>query len=190
MTAAANASLASVRLGGRTYPVKTVPTCRTCSSPKRRLIEEALVRGEAPGTIAQTLPDAGVTATNISNHFKRGHLPLVEAAADFAEDDARQRGEALEPVATAMAGDLTFARAVLGRALARVVSGAEEPSIRDGLAAEALLAKFDRRDGDTDYRHAFMAAMSVAGNILDAESFERFTTALSRHPSVAPAPSR
>ena len=81
------------RVGGRSYPAKVVLQCKTCTSPYRTQIENALLKSYGYAAIVKSLPeDANLNERNIMEHFQRGHLPLDESVRRVViEEDARER---------------------------------------------------------------------------------------------------
>jgi hypothetical protein len=138
-----NADLES-NVQGHPYALVSVPNCRTCQSPLRPDIERALVTGRSYSGIARQFPQAGLSARNIGEHFRRGHLPVRdEALRRLAEERATQIARDIDEGAGVVVDQVLFARAVVQRSFERLALGDAEPDIREGLAAARLLADFD-----------------------------------------------
>jgi len=143
VTTNGNADLES-SVQGQPYALVSVPNCRTCQSPLRPDIERALVTGRSYSGIARQFPEAGLSARNIGEHFRRGHLPVRdEALRRLAEERAAQIARDIDEGAGIVVDQVLFARAVVQRSFDRMASGDAEPDIRQGLAAARLLADFD-----------------------------------------------
>lgn len=187
MPAASNQSVASISVGGREYPLVSEPTCRTCQSPHRRFIEAEAVAGVAWHAIVDRLPDnAGLTARNLSDHFRNQHLPVAaEGVRLLAERDAHEVGETVALGANGVADYLNFARQVVGRVNRRVVSGEVEPSVNDAIRAAQLLSQYDVREEETapqDYVRGFVIYCEVAQELMGPDLFRDFVHRLARHP--------
>lgn len=143
MTMNGNADLEST-VRGQPYALVSVPNCRTCQSPLRPDIERALVTGRSYSGIARQFPEAGLSARNIGEHYRRGHLPVRdEALRRLAEERAAQIARDIDEGAGVVVDQVLFARAVVQRSFERLASGDAEPDIREGLAAARLLTDFD-----------------------------------------------
>lgn len=145
MPAPANASLARIEVAGRSYPVVTESRCRVCSSEQRERIEEETVSGKPWHAVAAALdPDAGINARNVRDHFANGHLPVKAATVQaLADRQAHQRGEVVEQAVTVAVDFLDFCRTVVGDVNKQVLTGETRPTVRDALAASALLAQYE-----------------------------------------------
>lgn len=187
MPAASNQSVASINVGGREYPLVSEPTCRTCQSPHRRLIEAEAVAGVAWHAIVDRLPDdAGLTARNLSDHFRNQHLPVAaEGVRQLAERNAREVGEVVAAGAQRLVDYLDFARSVVGRVNDRVLAGEVEPSVGDAIRAAQMLLQHDAQpQGPTnnDYVQGFVIYCEVAREMMGPELFGEFVHRLARHP--------
>lgn len=163
MNAPLNASLASIRVGGREYPAVNVQTCRLCSHPHRTVIEKYLVQGWTPARIVRQLePQDGLTARNVADHLRNAHLPVVaEAVERLREHDAVGRGNAVTPAVDAVVTALEFARRVMVTVDARLAAGDVLPGIQDGLKAAQVLASTEvTGTGDFSQDEVMVAFMS------------------------------
>lgn len=149
MTAHLNPGLATMTVGGREYPYKFVPSCKTCRSPLRQVIEEGLVSGRPFGAILADLPvDHDLSVRNVRDHLQADHLGVMTVAAErLREEVATSRGRVVEEGVSAVRQSIDFARLVLGRVVDRVAAGALQPDIRDGIAAAKLLAIVEGASG-------------------------------------------
>lgn len=178
MPQSANSSVAKVRVGGHEYPAVTERTCYTCASPFRAQIEEQAVAGRTWARIVESLPsDAGLTPRNLADHWKNGHLPVVEATVQaLVERQAEDRGGVVESAVAGVLEHLDFARVIVGRVRQRVASGELEPDIGDALRAADLLARYDTEPdtNEDDYLQAFIAYNDEAAEVMTAEQFAKF----------------
>src|SRR5437660_1619186 len=108
----ANGSIASITVGGRTYARRSVPRCLVCSSSVREQVERALLRGDPPSLIAESFPDAELSARNVGDHFRHGHIPIDPAVRDMLAADAEERGRPLAKAAITKAAHVRLAEAV------------------------------------------------------------------------------
>ncbi|HSH62346.1 MAG TPA: hypothetical protein VK988_22380 [Acidimicrobiales bacterium] len=94
MTTAKNDALVQCFVDGVKVPYVMIPMCRVCRSASRRDVEIALAEAHSYGEIAAMFPDSGLSARNIAEHYRRGHLPLKSnevkeiVAAQAAENQA------------------------------------------------------------------------------------------------------
>lgn len=191
MPAQANASLATVNVGGRTYPAVSERRCRVCSHPDHRVtIEEQTVAGRPWAAILRSLPeDSGLSERNLADHFRNGHLPVAnEAVVRLAKQQAHDRGQVVEEAAEAVTSHLEFCRSVVGRVRSRVVAGDLEPTVRDAVAAAGHLGRYEPIDAGLDEAamvEAFGAYHDTAQQVMSSEQFRQFGAALSANPVLA-----
>jgi hypothetical protein len=189
MTAARNLSLATTKVGGREYNLKSVPTCFVCSSAYRLEVEKLLVGGVGYKTISRSLPrDANLSARNIGDHLKNAHFPLKgEAVARLREEQARERGAIVAKGAEIVTEKYRFARRILERVDERLAEGAIEPTVRDALAAAEFLSRFDDSEAD-EARDALIttidAVFEIAEQLLDEDTYTKFSRMLAAHPEI------
>jgi hypothetical protein len=190
VTIHSNAALATIRVNGRLYPVRSVPTCRTCQCKHRLAIEEGLVEGRAYKAILADLPDGhGLTERNVREHCVRDHLGVMDAAVrELQEQNATQRGEVVARGVEAVRGHHDFARSILGRVVDRLAKGELEPDIKDGLAAARLLAMLD---GGTDwesernqYVEAFLVYVHEVQEMLHPDQVQEWARRVSGYPII------
>jgi len=185
-----NASLASVTVGGRTYPYTTAKGCRVCNSRSVRLeAENQIVSGRTWARIVEELPPgAGLSARNLKDHFKAGHMPVFEAAVqEHLERASTLRGEEIGPAVERIADHLDFAQAVVGRVNERLVAGEVEPTLRDALSAADHLARYAPADtsyDEADTVAAFIEYHDTARAILDDETWTEFSRRLCTNPTL------
>jgi hypothetical protein len=170
-------SLASVEIGSESFPYRTEPRCRVCSSPRRLEIERALATGRTYQKIAETFGEPEeINARGVLAHVKRGHVPInapaVRAVAKARSDEV---SEAIAPLIRGAAANLSFAHAVVDRVRIRLESGEIEPNVRDGLAAARLIAECETGSGPLDtneWQSEFMAVFEVVQAIMTPAQFE------------------
>ena len=190
MSAPLNGSLAQVRIGGRVYPRVTVQRCRVCKSPNRLEIERLIVESVPPASIVHRLPtEANVSARNIADHFRNGHLPLLDAAVDLLRDGIADRdGAALTAGADAIADHLKLVRAVIGKVAERLTRGDAVPSVRDGLNAVRLLEELDREpEPEFDAKAlgwAFSEFLLAVKAETDYDQFQRVMRRIGESPTI------
>jgi hypothetical protein len=169
-------SLASVEIGGESFPYRTEPRCHVCSSPRRLEIERALVKGLTYEKIAETFAQQdGINARGVLAHVKRGHVPInAPAVRAVARARSEEVTEAIAPMIRGAAANLGFAHAVVDRVRIRLASGEIEPSIRDGLAAARLIVECEAGSGPVDtaeWQSEFMAVFETVKAIMTPEQF-------------------
>ncbi len=190
MTSHLNASLASISVGGRTYPYTTAKGCRVCNSGSVRLeAENQIVSGRTWARIVEELPEeAGLSARNLKDHYSAGHMPIFAASVqEHLERASTVRGEEIGPAVERIADHLDFAQAVVGRVNERLVAGEVEPTVRDALSAADHLARY--APADTGYDEAgtvsaLMAYHDAARAILDDEAWAEFGRRLRTNPTL------
>lgn len=190
MKTAATGSLATVKVADREYPLVNARLCRLCQYPKRRAVEEAVVAGGTWSQVARSLdPDAGLTARNIRDHFENGHLPIQEEAVQrLADEQAQERGNLVERAVTPVVSHLALCQAIVGRVSQRIAQSDVEPTIRDGVAAAGVLARFEPPAEAVDentYLQAFILIQEEAHKIMGDAMYGRFAQALNGNTALA-----
>jgi hypothetical protein len=189
MTRPLNASLASVTVAGRSYPLVTAVACKVCRSPARTLAEEQILSGQPWVGIVEALPeDTGLTARNLKAHLKNGHIPIYEAAVrEHLDRHADRRGKEMEPSIESLANHLDFVKGVVTRANARLMAGVAQPTVREGLAASELLARLVGVETFTeaDATEAFIAYHETVRDVFDdKERLLEYGRRLAAHPTL------
>lgn len=176
------------RVGGRTYPARVVPQCKTCNSPYRTQIENALIKSYGYASIVRSLPeDAGLSERNIMQHFQSGHLPLDESVRRVViEQDAKERGLDIEGHETTLANHVTLAKLGVQKVLQRMMAGELEPDIKDGIAFATLLTKLEETAGDDFDRAAlmqgFIVYMSAIQQVCTPEQVQQVSNLIAANP--------
>ena len=176
-------SLASVEVGGESFPYKTEPRCRVCSSTDRLDIERALVKGLTYERIADLFGQSGpVNARGVRNHVERGHVPInAPAVLAVAKARSEEVTEAISPLIRGAAANLSFAHAVVDRVRARLASGDVEPSVKDGLAAMRLITECEAGAGPADadeWQSEFIALLDAVREVMTPGQFNELATRL------------
>lgn len=181
-------SVATYRLGGRLYPLRSEPRCHTCQSPYRMRVEKGLLRGYSYRAIAESLPsDAHLNASHIRRHVRSKHMPLDENVRRVAiEERARELGHDVESHDQMLADHVTLARVGVQRVFERMQDGELEPDISDGIAFANLLAKLGiHEESAIDEQMLFEilgAYMEAAVEVMDADQQREFANRLGQHP--------
>jgi len=137
--------------GGTIHQLVSSPRCRTCRSPQRRTVELSIAEGKSYSEVARGLPDgAKLTAKNIREHCRRGHLAVQrEVIRRTIEAAGVDQADMLETGASLYIRALATASAVVEEVSRRIALNEIELSFSEGLKAARLLADFDesaRRD--------------------------------------------
>lgn len=170
-------SLASITIGGESFPYKVEPRCRVCSSPRRLEIEHALVKGLTYERIAETFGEPeDINARGVLAHVRRGHVPVnAPAVRAVARARSQELGEAITPLIQGAAVTLSFAHSVIDRVRVRLESGEIEPNVRDGLAAARLIVECEAGSGPVDaaeWQSELMAVFETVRDIMSPAQFE------------------
>jgi hypothetical protein len=184
-----NASVAYVKVGGNTYPAVNERRCRTCRHPQRLRLETEVIAGRPWSAVIDDLPPgSGLTARALRNHFVRGHLPVREAtAARLAVQQAAERGQVVAAGTDRLVEHASFANSVLGRVSHLLLSGQATPTIRDGLAAAALLARVEQTQPaftEEDFLRASFVIFDAAKALLPDDLLSEFLHRISAHPAT------
>ena len=173
-------SLASVDVGGRTYPMVTETRCKTCCHPLRLEIEKALAEGKPYSAVLQHLvPDGALSERNLRDHLVNQHMPAAAPAVrQIASEQAEQALTSLAPMVDNLVGHLAFAQRVVDRVQQRLAAGDIEPSISDGLAAAKLLAAANAAAGDEGvdaWRDYYCETFTIVKEVMNAEDWAELT---------------
>jgi hypothetical protein len=183
-------SVVMTGVGGRSYPAKVQVRCKTCMSPYRVAIENALLKSYGYTAIVRSLPeDAGLSVRNIQEHFRNGHLPIDESVRRvLIEDDARERGLDIEGFESTLANHVTFAKLGVQKVMQRMMAGELEPNLGHGIAFANLLLKVEEQAGEGVDMEAvsqgFIAYMEVIRQVCSPEQVQAIADGLSRHPTM------
>jgi hypothetical protein len=170
-------SLASVEIGGHSYPYKTESRCGVCSSTARLDIERAVAKGLPYARISEMFGEpGGINARGVMAHVKRGHVPInAPAVRAVAKARSEEVSEAVAPLIRGATANLSFAHAVVDRVRVRLDSGETEPSVRDGLAAMRLIVECEGGSGPadvTEWQTEFIALFDAVKAIMTPAQFD------------------
>ena len=206
----ASASLPSaitVRLGGRTYLLRSAPGCSICQHPNRLDIDRAIIKGYSTTTIAKSCPPnrsgKPVSPESLRHHIDRGHLPMSELVKRArAEAIAVEMGTDLETFEGSLANSVLLVNEVERMAMEAIAEGRLEPTVAEALKAVEIKERYFSEKGDQataeQWAEAAMALVSSALSVFrDIEagaipaSYSSMSAALGRamadHPVLAPA---
>lgn len=180
-------SIVMYRVGGRTYPLKTVPQCRVCQSPDRLDIEQWIINGRPYAAIAKSLPEESpITARNIKDHQTNGHMPLdTEAMRAVIDEHARVRGISLQDATSTLVTPAALAQTVLDRTYEGIANGYLMPSISNALKAATLLYNIGMTEeslNESDMIQAFAVFQEEAKAVMPPEMWDAFGKRLLANP--------
>lgn len=178
------------RLGGREYPLRSVPQCKVCQSHYRVEIERGLIKSYGYTAIHRSLPEQAkneLSIRNIQEHVTRGHLPVDESIRRVVmEARAREIGVSVEDAETALVDHISFARVGLQKVFSSMAEGRLEPDVKDGIAFASLLAKIEERAGDgVDEEmvfNGFMAQLKAMRQVCSPEQMREIASLLHKDP--------
>jgi hypothetical protein len=166
--------------------------CHVCTSHRRVEIENAILKGWAPGTIANLLAKQGddVSAKSIQNHIHGGHMPADPTIRRVAiEQRTAEMGRIIEDEEGSLVDHIGLLTAVQQRTFERIVMGEIEPEVTDGIAAAKALAALQIQSGgqvDTDIlMQAIVRMMEVWEELLPDEVFQTGLRSLQDDPVLA-----
>lgn len=193
-------SLVRIRVGGRNFDAKRVANCHTCTHPARMEVERRLIEGYSFASISQEFSevewrkgDGSVQVlptlnwTSVRNHYRNGHMPLTAATIrDITEQRAEELGQSYNESINRVVDHVTAARTILQEGFDRIVSGAEQVSVRETLAAAKLLKEIeDRSLGSVDtevWSEAMMIYFQTAQELMPPEMWATFAQRLTTNP--------
>lgn len=186
-------SMVMTRIGGKDYPMRSVPNCKTCQDPNRMFIENELIRGRSYKLIAEALesmPAGGMghpTADGISDHIRNNHLPLgVATQRRLIERRAKEVGKSIETSDDDLIDYVTVNQMIVSRGFERMQDGEINPDVAEVLAASKFLYQVEQAAGggvdEQVWRDAMLAYMEVARDFIPAERWAEYGQALSRNP--------
>jgi hypothetical protein len=184
-------SIASIRIGKHTYPVKSVPTCMVCQSPHRYTIERELAYGNTYKAVHSSLEmlDPPVpTAEAMARHVTNGHMPLQQTSQRLMiERRAVEMGKSIEEGAESLLDTVSVNSAIIEKGFRRLQDGDLQPNMNDLLAALKLQAQIDAAtpSGSVDnevWMEAMMEYLSIAKKLMPPEMWARFGMELAASP--------
>ena len=179
------------RLGGREYPMRTVPQCKVCQSHYRVEIERGLIKSYGYTAIHRSLPEQAKTELSIRNieeHAKR-HLPVDEGIRRAViEARAREIGVSVEDSHESLVDHISFARVGLGKVYEAMANGDLNPDVKDGIAFANLLLKVEERAGggvdDEMMFGGFMAYLKAIRSVCTPEQVREIGAQLQQDPTM------
>lgn len=189
----APASAIMVEVGGQRFPMKSVSNCRTCQSPYRLEIEQAICAGasyasaadvpagRAPGRLAHP------TAANIRYHVDNKHMPLGATMQHLLiVDRAKEIGRSIEDSSTSLVDYVATNRAIIQKGMDRISTGELQPNMSELLTAIRIEHQVQAASGDgldtEAWQGALIAYMEVATAFIPQERLGEYGRALAKHP--------
>lgn len=186
-------SVIMVDVGGRQYPMKTVPQCRTCMSPYRLEIEQAILEQHSYMSIANTLVDRqpgrlpNPGHQSIRFHVVNGHMPVGPTAERaLVERRAEQIGRSIEDYTSGLADYATVNEIIIQRGMERIARGELQPSMSELLTAIRNQHTIEATSNDgldsAAWQEALVAYLEVAQKFIPADQMQAYGQALANHP--------
>lgn len=182
------ASIVMYRVGGRSYPLKSVAQCKVCASPHRLEVEQQIINARTYAAICRSLPeDADLSPRNLADHYKNGHMPLEqETLREIVDERARIRGLSIENGTKPLVDHVVLAQTVVQKTYESLAAGTITPTIREGIRAAALLHNVGMAEGDNfdqeDLVLAFTQFMEHARALMPPEMWDEFGRRLTGDP--------
>jgi hypothetical protein len=184
-----------IEVNGQKYPMKTVPQCRTCMSPYRLEIEQAVLEQRSYQKIADAVADRkpGVHPNpgyqSIRDHVNKGHMPIGPTAERaLVEARAKDIGRDIETYAAGLADYRSVNQIIIQRGMDRLARGELKPSMAELLTAirqeHAMETATDSTVTEEAYQQAIIAYMEVAQAFIPPDRFQEYGQALARHPVI------
>lgn len=186
-------SVVMVEIGGRKYPMKTASQCRTCMSPHRLEIEQAILEGRSYGKIAAVVAERepgtppNPSYQSIRDHVNRGHMPIGPTAdRALVEQRAKDIGRDIEQYAAGLADYRSVNQIIIQRGMDRLARGELRPSMSELLTAirmeHAMESSTDQGVDAEAWQGALVAYMEVAQQFIPQDSLQAYGQALAQHP--------
>lgn len=186
-------SVVMVEVQGRQYPMKTIAQCRTCMSPYRLEIEQAILEQHSYMSIANTLldrqpgrlPNPG--HQSIRFHVVNGHMPIGPTAERaLVEKRAEQIGRSIEDYASGLADYATVNEIIIQRGMERIARGELQPSMSELLTAIRVQHTIEATSSEgldsAAWQEALVAYLEVAQNFIPPDRMQAYGQALANHP--------
>jgi len=186
-------SVVMVDIGGRRYPMKTVPQCRTCMSPYRLEIEQAVLEQRSYMSIANALLDRAEGRLphpghqSIRDHVLKNHMPIGPTAERaLVEERAKAIGRDIENYASGLANYATVNEIIIQRGMDRLARGELQPSMSELLTAIRMQHTIEATSEDgldsAAWQEALVAYLEVAQKFIPADQMQAYGQALANHP--------
>lgn len=182
-------SMVMTRIGGREYPMKSHPRCKTCQHPRRMDIENSLLAGRSYRGLLADLDDDDLKPSydGIRAHFQNGHMPL-HAASQVAliERNAKRQGIKIEEAVEDLVDHITVAEMVVKQGFERMQRGEIQPEMADTLAAVKIVEQIQARtNSDLDHEMWVSATMSMledAKSLMTPDQWTQYGRKLANNP--------
>jgi hypothetical protein len=103
-----------------------------------------LVGGSSFAEASRSLSAAGLSARNVREHFRRGHLPIEhEVVRRLVEQQVKDHIALVESGVSASLAVIVLAQTTIRSVNERLMSGELEPTISEGIRMARLLAGYD-----------------------------------------------
>lgn len=186
-------SAVSYRIGGRDYPMTSIPQCKVCQHPDRVEIERRSLSGYGPTAIHRALSAGAQEALKVRNIMDhcRNHLPLdLVARQAIVDARAREIGVDIEQATNTLVDQISFARVGLQRAYERMALGEVNPGISDGIAFARFLQDVEEKAGGADFDQevmlrGFMAYIRAMQKVCSPEQIREISRAVHEDPIMA-----
>jgi hypothetical protein len=182
-------SMVMTRIGGREYPMRSVPNCKTCQSPHRLHVENLLLTaGRTFAAISRELPeDAGLSPENLADHYNRGHMPLqLETRIRIRERRAEEIGKQLDDGATLLVDQVVAADTILQIGYERLLAGEITPDVSDMLVAAKFRQQVEREMGEAIDTEMWVSSinelLSEAEAVMPPEMWANYGQRLLKNP--------
>jgi hypothetical protein len=186
-------SVVMVDVGGRQYPMRTVTQCRTCMSPHRLEIEQAILEQRSYASIANALLDRETGRLphpgnqSIRDHVLKNHMPIGPTAERaLVEERAQAIGRDIETYTAGLANYATVNEIIVQRGMERLARGELQPSMSELLTAIRMQHAIESTTEDgldaAAWQEALVAYMEVAAQFIPQENLHAYGQALTRNP--------
>lgn len=188
-------SVVMVDVGGRQYPMKTIAQCRTCMSPYRLEIEQAILEQHSYMSIAMAvvdrapgrLPNPG--HQSIRDHVLKNHMPIGPTAERaLVEERAKTIGRNIEDYASGLADYASVNKIIVQRGMDRLARGELQPSMSELLTAirmqHAIEATTEEGLDSAAWQEALVAYLEVAQQFIPPDKMQAYGQALANHPML------
>lgn len=188
------ASMVQTQVNGRTYAMKSVPTCKTCQHPNRFDIEAMMCEGRSYRTIQRALPEGpdweplNPSYEALRQHFVQEHMPLPQAARRrLIERNYEKSGRKIEEAVDDLIDNyVTVAEMIVQRGTERLIAGEIDPEVSDVLNAVKTLHTINQtQQGGIDqeaWQSAMMAYMEEVSRIMAPEQLQALGKRLNQNP--------
>ena len=186
-------SVVMIEVNGQRYPMRTVQQCRTCMSPYRLEIEQAILEQRSYQKISDavadrepgTLPNPGYQS--IRDHVRKGHMPIGPTAERaLVEARAEQIGRDIESYASGLADYRSVNQIIIQRGMDRLARGELKPSMSELLTAirmeHSMETASDQGVDAQTWQEALLTYMEVAQAFIPPEHFQAYGQALAQNP--------